>query len=132
MILKEFKLFLAAAGVDVNSLATKRAIENPKSSKDKAWGILHYPITGEIKNWLNKDINLAKDILTKAANTLNVTQVYLDCVPEIKGATEFKSGVLTYTIAQFSDSKFEYFSPSSTPNPVGNRIGLKMIKKGHK
>jgi hypothetical protein len=72
--------------------------------------------------WLNDPNNGAREVLTMAARTLTVNQIYLD----------YKAGNLAYTVHTFSDADFKFHSPSSTPNPVGNRIGMKMIKTGTK
>jgi len=60
--------------------------------------------------------------LSKAAKTLTVTQIYLDVSPAKNPKT------CVYTFKEFSDAQFQFGSPSSTPNPIGNRIGLTMIK----
>jgi hypothetical protein len=79
-------------------------------------------------SWLNNPANGATEILTLAARTLTVNQIYLDHTPPISGPAKWKSGNLNYIIKTFSDASFKFHSPSSTPNPVGNRIGMKMIK----
>lgn len=97
---------------------TKRILD--KGYTRKRYGLLHYPITAELIKWLNTDKNNTKIILNKAANTLNINQIYLD-----------KSGMnLKYTVKTFSDGEFIFQSPSSTPYPVNNRIGFKMKKTG--
>ena len=88
-----------------------------KAHRDKPWGILHYPITANLIQWLNNPNNGATKLLTQAAQTMNVTQVRLYSKPTS----------CEYVVSAFADSKFEFGSPSSTPNPVGNRIGLTMI-----
>jgi hypothetical protein len=80
--------------------------------------VLHYPITAELVKWLNTDTNHAKELLTMAAQTLTVTQVYLD----------LKSNDLKYTVKGFSDAEFQFGSPSSVPRPTNNRIGFTMKK----
>jgi hypothetical protein len=57
---------------------------------------------------------------------MTVTQIYLDIMPKNKPTS------CVYTVKGFSDAKFQFGSPSSTPNPVGNRIGLTMIKEPKK
>jgi hypothetical protein len=79
-------------------------------------------------SWLNDPKNGATELLTMAARTLTVNQIYLDHVPQIGGPTKWKNGDLKYITKTFSGSNFKFHSPSSTPNPVGNRIGMKMIK----
>jgi hypothetical protein len=93
-----------------------------KAHRDKPWGILHYPITANLIQWLNNPANGATKLLTKAAQTMNVTQVRLYSKPSAAKPTSCE-----YVVSKFADSKFEFGSPSSTPNPVGNRIGLTMI-----
>jgi hypothetical protein len=88
-----------------------------KAHRDKPWGILHYPITANLIQWLNNPANRATTLLTKAAQTMNVTQVRLYS----------KSTSCNYVVSKFASSRFEFGSPSSTPNPVGNRIGLTML-----
>lgn len=118
--LQTFSLFFKDSGYssNLNPVVTKRLIETPKEGKEKKWGILHYPITAELIKWLNTDSNEAKELLTMAANTLTVTQVYLD-----RRGTE-----LTYTVKGFSDAEFLFGSPSSMPRPTNNRIGFTMKK----
>lgn len=103
---------------NMDATVTKRTIENPRAGKEKRWGVLHYPITAELVKWLNTDSNYAKELLTMAAQTLTVTQVYLDN----------KSNGLTYTVKGFSDAEFQFGSPSSVPRPTNNRIGFTMKK----
>lgn len=119
--LKEFNDFFVKSGYksNLNTTVTQRLIETPREGKEKKWGLLHYPITAELIKWLNTDINGAKDILTMAANTLTVTQVYLDKAAGNK---------LKYTIKGFSDAEFVFGSPSSMPRPTNNRIGFTMKK----
>ena len=118
--IQTFSVFFKDSGYssNLNQIVTKRLIETPRPGKEKQWGILHYPITAELIKWLNTDSNEAKDLLTMAANTLTVTQVYLD-----KRGTE-----LTYTVKGFSDAEFLFGSPSSMPRPTNNRIGFTMKK----
>jgi len=118
--MKEFKSFYDAAGytATMNRDITKRTIEQARPGKEKRWGALHYPITAEIIRWLNKDENHAKELLTMAANTLTVTQVYLD----------LKGSGLHYTMKGFSEAEFIFGSPSSVPRPTNNRIGFTMKK----
>lgn len=121
--LKEFKpLFIASKFQIGNIDKMKSVFAGTAGSRYKKWGILHFPITSEVMTWLNNTNNGATDILTMAARTLTVSQIYLDYV----------SGSLTYTVHTFSDASFKFHSPSSTPNPVGNRIGMKMIKSNIK
>lgn len=119
--LKEFDDFFTKSGYknNLNPTVTKRLIETPREGKEKKWGLLHYPITAELIKWLNTDSNGAKDILTMAANTLTVTQVYLDKI----GGNRLK-----YTVKGFSDAEFLFGSPSSMPRPTNNRIGFTMKK----
>jgi hypothetical protein len=100
----------------------KSVFAGTASSRYKKWGMVHFPITSEVMGWLNDTNNGATEILTMAARTLTVNQIYLD----------YKNGNLTYTVHTFSDADFKFHSPSSTPNPVGNRIGMKMIKSAAK
>jgi hypothetical protein len=118
--MKIFADFYMQSGYRTNMdpVTTKRTIENPRAGKEKRWGVLHYPITAELIKWLNKDDNHAKELLTMAAQTLTVTQVYLDN----------KSNGLTYTVKGFSDAEFQFGSPSSVPRPTNNRIGFTMKK----
>jgi len=113
------KNYYEAAGYsNVDIVTTKRILD--KGYTRKRYGLLHYPITAELIKWLNTDKNNTKIILNKAANTLNINQIYLD-----------KSGMnLKYTVKTFSDGEFIFQSPSSTPYPVNNRIGFKMKKVG--
>ena len=119
------KEFYNAAGYSQNitpvSIATAKSILSPNYTRKK-YGLLHYPITAELVKWLNTDSNYAKDLLTKAANTLNINQIYLD-----KKATN-----LVYSIHAFSSAEFTFASPSSTPYPVNNRIGFLMTKTPRK
>ena len=119
-VLKTFDDFFVKAGYknNLNPTVTQRLIETPKEGKEKKWGVLHYPITAELIKWLNTPSNGAQDILTMAANTLTVTQVYLD----------FAGTKLKYTIKGFSDAQFIFGSPSSMPRPTNNRIGFTMKK----
>ena len=129
-----FKPFLDAAkqlGFELkDETSVKRAINlspynlpGGKPHRDKRWGLLHYPITANLISWLNKEENEATKLLSKAANSITVTQIYLDVTPKNKPTS------CVYTVKGFSDAKFQFGSPSSTPNPVGNRIGLTMIKE---
>ena len=119
--MKEFAKFFSESGysANINAAVTKRLIETPREGKEKKWGVLHYPITAELIKWLNTDDNKAKELLTLAANTLTVTQVYLDRDSTI--------GV-KYTVKGFSDAEFIFGSPSSMPRPTNNRIGFTMKK----
>jgi hypothetical protein len=92
-----------------------------KPHRDKPWGILHYPITANLIQWLNNPENGATKLLNKAAQTMNVTQVRLYSKPSSSKPTSCE-----YVVSKFAESSFEFGSPSSTPNPVGNRIGLTM------
>jgi hypothetical protein len=132
-----FKPFLNAAkqlGFELkDETSVKRAINlspynlpGGKPHRDKRWGLLHYPITANLISWLNKEENEATKLLSKAANSMTVTQIYLDVMPKNKPTS------CVYTVKGFSDAKFQFGSPSSTPNPVGNRIGLTMIKEPKK
>lgn len=116
--------FFVASGYksNINESVTRRLIETPREGKEKKWGILHYPITAELVKWLNDSDNGATDLLTQAANSLTVTQIYLD----LKGSN------LEYTVKGFSDAQFEFGSPSSAPRPTNNRIGFKMKKAARK
>lgn len=120
-VLKTFDNFFVKTGYknNLNRDVTKRLIETPREGKEKKWGVLHYPITAELIKWLNTDSNNAKELLTMAAKTLTVTQVYLDTT----GAIDVK-----YTIKGFSDAEFMFGSPSSMPRPTNNRIGFTMKK----
>jgi hypothetical protein len=115
------KEYYDAAGYTQNitpkSVFTAKSILAPQYSR-KRYGLLHYPITAELVKWLNTDSNHAKELLTKAANTLSINQIYLD-----KKATG-----LEYTVHAFSSAEFTFASPSSTPYPVNNRIGFLMTK----
>jgi len=118
--MKLFDNFYTQSGYKSNMdhAVTLRTIVSPRAGKEKRWGVLHYPITAELVKWLNTDTNNAKQLLTMAAQTLTVTQVYLD----LKGDT------LTYTVKGFSDAEFQFGSPSSVPRPTNNRIGFTMKK----
>jgi len=118
--MKLFDNFYTQSGYKSNMdvTVTKRTIESPRAGKEKRWGVLHYPITAELVKWLNTDTNHAKELLTMAAQTLTVTQVYLD----------LKSTGLKYTVKGFSDAEFQFGSPSSVPRPTNNRIGFTMKK----
>jgi hypothetical protein len=118
--MKLFDNFYTQSGYKSNmdAIVTKRTIESPRAGKEKRWGVLHYPITAELVKWLNTDTNHAKELLTMAAQTLTVTQVYLD----------LKSNDLKYTVKGFSDAEFQFGSPSSVPRPTNNRIGFTMKK----
>lgn len=118
--MKMFNDFYTQSGYKSNmdATVTKRTIESARPGKEKRWGVLHYPITAELVKWLNTDTNHAKELLTMAAQTLTVTQVYLDN----------KSNGLTYTVKGFSDAEFQFGSPSSVPRPTNNRIGFTMKK----
>lgn len=112
------ELFRASSFAIGSETKMKSVFDGTAGSRYKKWGIIHFPITSEVMEWLNNPANGAIEVLTLAARTLTVNQIYLD----------YKSGNLTYTIHTFSDAAFKFHSPSSTPNPVGNRIGMKMIK----
>lgn len=130
--MKQFnKLFEAAdfeLGGDRGIQKMKSVFAGTAGTRYKKWGLLHYPITSEVKSWLNDSNNCAKEVLTLAARTLTVNQVYLDHTPKLTGTTKWNSGKLNYIIKTYADSDFEFHSPSSAPNPVGNRIGMRMIK----
>jgi hypothetical protein len=115
-VLKVFDDFFIKSGykANINHTVMQRVLADKSKKK---YGILHYPITAELVKWLSTDKNGSKSLLTKAANTLNVTQVYLDLKAE-----------LHYTVMTFSDAQFTFGSPSSVPYPTNNRIGFKMIK----
>lgn len=119
-VLKVFDDFFVKSGYknNLNPTVTQRLIETPKEGKEKKWGVLHYPITAELIKWLNTPTNGAQEILTMAANTLTVTQVYLD----------FEGSNLKYTVKGFSDAQFIFGSPSSMPRPTNNRVGFTMKK----
>jgi len=128
-----FKPFMEAAkskGFELkDETSVKRAVNlspyglpGGKPHRDKRWGLLHYPLTANLISWLNNTDNGATDLLSKAAKTLTVTQIYLDVSPAKNPKT------CVYTFKEFSDAQFQFGSPSSTPNPIGNRIGLTMIK----
>lgn len=114
--LKIFDDYFIKSGykANINHTVMQRVLSDKSKKK---YGILHYPITAELVKWLSLDKNGAKTLLTKAANTLNVTQVYLDLKTD-----------LHYTTMTFSDAQFTFGSPSSVPYPTNNRIGFKMIK----
>jgi hypothetical protein len=112
------KEFFNAAGYTVNETVTKRLIETPRAGKEKVWGVLHYPITAELIKWLNDDKNGAKEVLTAAATTLTVNQIYLDT----------SSSGYKYAVKSFSKGTFQFGSPSSMPRPTNNRIGFTMVK----
>jgi len=116
--IKVTKKYYDAAGYsnNINVEVTKRILG--KTYDRKRYGLLHYPITAELVKWLNTDANHAKDLLTKAANTLSVTQIYLDK----------KGQNLQYTVKGFSEAEFSFGSPSSAPYPTNNRIGFTMKK----
>jgi hypothetical protein len=130
--MKEFSPLFSAAnfqlGGDAGEKKMKSVFAGTAGSRYKKWGLLHFPITSEVMSWLNNPANGATEILTLAARTLTVNQIYLDHTPPISGPAKWKSGNLNYIIKTFSDASFKFHSPSSTPNPVGNRIGMKMIK----
>jgi hypothetical protein len=119
--MQKFDDFFIKSGYksNLNPAVTQRLIENSQPGKEKKWGILHYPITAELIQWLNDPSNGATELLTRAANTLTVTQVYLD----VEGSN------LKYTVKGFSDAAFQFGSPSSTPRPTNTRIGFTMVKK---
>jgi hypothetical protein len=106
----------------------KSVFAGTAGTRYKKWGLLHFPITSEMMGWLNDPENGATELLTLAARTLSVNQIYLDHTPTLVGTAKWKSGSVKYVVKTFSDSNFKFHSPSSTPNPVGNRIGMKMIK----
>lgn len=118
--LKKLDAFFTESGYkpNLNPTVTQRLIETPREGKEKKWGVLHYPITAELIKWLNDPSNGATELLTRAANTLTVTQVYLDT----------KGSDLKYTVKGFSDAAFQFGSPSSMPRPTNNRIGFTMVK----
>jgi hypothetical protein len=129
---KEVKSLFEAANFELGGVKgeskMKSVFDGTAGSRYKKWGLLHFPITSEVMTWLNDPSNGATEVLTLAARTLSVNQIYLDHVPQISGTTKWKSGELKYIVKTFSDASFKFHSPSSTPNPVGNRIGMKMIK----
>jgi hypothetical protein len=94
----------------------------------KKWGLLHFPITSEMVIWLNDPKNGATELLTIAARSLSVNQIYLKHTPQLVGTAKWKSGNMEYVIKTFSDSDFKFRSPASTPNPVGNRIGFEITR----
>jgi len=125
---KKIKPFLDAAkklGFELkDETAVARAVNRGadfKPHRDKPWGILHYPITANLIQWLNNPENGATKLLNKAAQTMNVTQVRLYSKP-----SSSRPASCEYVVSKFAESSFEFGSPSSTPNPVGNRIGLTM------
>ena len=117
-VMEGCKPFFSAAGYTVNEAVTKRLIETPRAGKEKVWGVLHYPITAELIKWLNDDKNGAKEVLTAAATTLTVNQIYLDT----------SSSGYKYAVKSFSKGTFQFGSPSSMPRPTNNRIGFTMVK----
>lgn len=130
--MKEFKPLFEAAEFQLGGEAGERKMRSvfagTAGTRYKKWGLLHFPITSQVMGWLNDPANGATEILTLAARTLTVNQIYLDHTPAISGPAKWKSGNLNYIIKTFSNANFKFHSPSSTPNPVGNRIGMKMIK----
>jgi len=130
--MKEFRSLFKAANFELGGQAGEAKMRSvfagTAGTRYKKWGLIHFPITSEMMSWLNDPSNGATEILTMAARTLSVNQIYLDHFPQISGPVKWKSGDLKYIIKTFSDSNFKFHSPSSTPNPVGNRIGMKMIK----
>ena len=130
--MKQFKPLFEAADFQLGGTTgenkMKSVFTGTAGTRYKKWGLLHFPITSEVMAWLNNTTNGATEVLTLAARTLSVNQIYLDHVPTISGPTKWKSGELKYIVKTFSDANFKFHSPSSTPNPVGNRIGMKMIK----
>lgn len=130
--MKEFKTLFEAADFELGGVVgenkMKSVFAGTAGTRYKKWGLLHFPITSEVMSWLNDKNNGATEVLTLAARTLSVNQIYLDHVPAISGPTKWKSGNLKYIVKTFADANFKFHSPSSTPNPVGNRIGMKMIK----
>jgi hypothetical protein len=126
---KEIKPFLDAAKQKGFTLKDETSVERAvnrgsdfKAHRDKPWGILHYPITSNLVKWLNTPASGATDLLTKAAQTINVTQLRMYSKPSITNPAGCE-----YVVSKFADSKFEFGTPSSAPNPIGNRIGLTMI-----
>jgi hypothetical protein len=130
--MKEFAPLFAAAdfklGGSAGETKMKSVFAGTSGTRYKKWGLMHFPITSEVMRWLNDDANGATEVLTIAAKTISVTQIYLDHTPKVTGTTKWKSGNLTFKTVVFSEARFKFHSPSSTPNPVGNRIGMKMIK----
>jgi hypothetical protein len=130
--MKEFSSLFSAANFQLGGQAGEAKMRSvfagTAGTRYKKWGLLHFPITSEMMSWLNDPKNGATELLTMAARTLTVNQIYLDHVPQIGGPTKWKNGDLKYITKTFSGSNFKFHSPSSTPNPVGNRIGMKMIK----
>lgn len=130
--MKEFKPLFDAAefqlGGDAGEKKMRSVFAGTAGKRYKKWGLLHFPITSQVMSWLNDPANGATEVLTLAARSLTVNQIYLDHTPSISGPVKWKSGNLNYIIKTFSDANFKFHSPSSTPNPVGNRIGMKMIK----
>jgi hypothetical protein len=112
------ELFKAASFAIGSEAKMKSVFGGTASARYKKWGMIHFPITSEVMKWLNNPANGAIEVLTLAARTLTVNQINLD----------YKSSNLTYAVRTFSDATFKFHSPSSAPNPVGNRIGMKMIK----
>jgi len=130
--MKQFKPLFTAANFE---LGGERGEEKMKSvfagtagSRYKKWGLLHFPITSEMMSWLNDPKNGATEVLTMAASTLVVNQIYLDHSPQLSATQKWKKGNLNYIVKGFAGASFKFHSPSSTPNPVGNRIGMKMVK----
>ena len=127
--MKRFKPLFSAADFQLgNERKMREVFAGNAGSRYKKWGLLHFPITSEMMSWLNNPKNKAIDLLTFAARGLSVDQIYLDHTPELNGQAKWKSGKLKYTIKDFSTADFYFRSPSSTPNPVGNRIGFTMKK----
>jgi hypothetical protein len=127
--LKQFDSFMKASDFRVGKDEKMISVFSGKaSSRYKKWGLLHFPITSQVMSWLNDKNNKATEVLTMAANSLSVNQIYLDSEPNVTGNQKWFRGTLKYTVKTFSDAEFKFHSPSSTPNPVGNRIGIKMIK----
>lgn len=127
--MKQFKGLFEAADFKLGGEEKMRSVfAGTSGDRYKKWGLLHFPITSEVMSWLNDEKNGATEVLTLAARTLSVNQLYLDHNPELSGKAKWKSGKLKYILKNFSDAQFKFHSPSSAPNPVGNRIGMKMIK----
>lgn len=123
--MKKFKPLFTAAKFEIGSMDKMKSVfAGTAGSRYKRWGILHFPITSEVMSWLNDTNNGATDILTIAARTFIINQIYLD----YKFKKQTPNFTFTYTTYMFSNASFKFHSPSSTPNPVGNRIGMKMIK----
>ena len=130
--MKEFAPLFSAAAFKLGSRngegKMRTVFAGTAGQRYKKWGLLHFPITAEVMRWLNNDDNKATEILSKAARTIPVMQIYLDHAPKLAGSTMWRSGKLKFKIVNFSEARFKFHSPSSTPNPVGNRIGMKMVK----